>query len=488
MRLPRLLALALCSSVVWPACATEPEDAGTDEVTVDEEDGKADATSELSVRAGDTTLWVGKLLERRGNAFVLRGKTSRNLEEDGVRGYIFDDIYGDVTIKSARVFEVAFPVSQARIVADGTNLFTGIGFVHSASRPDHLTARITVRPRLGATHGSSTLALTAELTPVVEAGHTVYRVKGRSSKAIAKLATTMGTTRLVDTTHFELDLEFDQLQTIAGTGTELAVTATFTTGTTTSTIAAPLSLAIKKLALTTGDVYELYPVPTCTDARKACLLALPDGALGTASCGEAIEVRACARTVGGAIDAAQITAAKALLEPKLNALATDAIGLAGADRAGELAATVRSVIDGRLAHEAGAWLLSATARAKVLATATDVPVDEAYAYPLAFVDGHDPAPGDVAGSRQYAADALLGYLRTTDYEHSELGRSYLELTKVFRAQHVATLKAFREGAERVTFPAMPDIEYYVGDWIGLHTEVTLARSTGEATGVLVELD
>lgn len=487
MRRSQLAALLL-SSLLVPACATDADDPGTDEVTVDEEDGKADAASELSVRAGDTTLWVGKLLERRGNAFVLRAKTSRNLEEDGVRGYIFDDIYGDVTIKSARVFEVAFPVSQARIVADGTNLFTGIGFVHSASRPDHLTARVTVRPRLGATHGSSTLALTAELTPVVEAGHTVYRVKGRSTKALAKLSATTGAVRLVDATHFELDLDFDQLQTLAGAGGELAVTAAFTTGTATSTIAAPLTLAIKKLSFTTGDVYALYPTPTCTDARRACLLALPDGALGTASCGEAIEVLACRRVVGGPIDDAQIIAAKATLEPRLNAFATDAVGLAGADRAGELAATVREVIFGRLAREAGAWLLTATARAKVLATATEVPLDEAYAYPLSFVDGHEPAPGNVAGSRQYAADALLGYLRTADYEHSALGRSYLELTKVFRARHVASLRAFREAAELVTFPTMPTIDYYVGDWIGLHTEVTLDRTTGETAGVLVEVD
>lgn len=107
-------------------------------------------------------------------------KTSRNPEQDGVSEYIFDDVFGDPMIKSARVLEVSWPVSQENMVADGINLFTGIGFVHSSSRPDRLTARITVRPRLGATtHGSSTLALTAELVPVVEAGHTVYRVKGR---------------------------------------------------------------------------------------------------------------------------------------------------------------------------------------------------------------------------------------------------------------------------------------------------------------------
>jgi hypothetical protein len=149
---------------------------------------------------------------------------------------------------------------------------------------------------------------------------------------------------------------------------------------------------------------------------------------------------------------------------------------------------VGEVISGRLEAEGGAWLMSATARTKVLATATDVPLDEAYAFPLYFVDGHEPAPGDVAGTRQYAADAILSYLRTTDYEHSEFGRSYLELTKEFRARHVASLKAFREESELVTFPSMPNVEYYVGDWIGTHTEVTIDHTTGEVINVLVEID
>lgn len=487
MRLTSLLAVAISLSAPLAACATDAGDADTAEVTVDEDDGKADAASEISVRAGDTTLTVGKLLTWQNNAFVMRAKASRTFEEDGVREYIIDDVYGDVAIKSARVFEVRWPVSEARMVVDGTNLFTSLSFVHSSSRPDHLTLRVTARPRLGATHGSSTLALTAELTPVVQAGHTVYRVNGRSTKAIASLRATTGTVRIVDPTHFELDLDYDQLQSVVGGG-EIAVTAAFTTGTATSTILAPLGLAVKKLSLTTGDAYALYPNPTCTAPRKSCLAALPDGALDTASCGEAIDVLACRGALGALINDATINDAKTAFEPKLVTLAADGVGLVGADKAVELAATVREVVNGRLAAEGGAWLLTAAARTKVLATATDVPLDEAYALPLYFVDGHEAAPGDVAATRQVAADALLSYLRTTDYEHSELGRSYLTLTKELRAQHVASLKAFRETSERVTFPSMPNVESFVGEWIGLHTEVTVDHTTGEVTGVLVEID
>src|SRR5262249_20645460 len=149
----------------------------------------------------DTTIAVTRALERRGDQWGLRTKTSRSLLD--IRGFIFDDVYGQPAQISPRVFEMSWSVGGARTPVDGGNLFTDLTFVHSSTRPDHLTARVVVRPRLGATKGSSTLALTAELTPVVEAGHTVYRVKGRSTKAIASLRTTAGDSRLVDTTHFE---------------------------------------------------------------------------------------------------------------------------------------------------------------------------------------------------------------------------------------------------------------------------------------------
>jgi hypothetical protein len=474
MRVSLLFALTAAIS----ACAEDVPD--SDDIDAPDDAGKADAATELSVRASDTTLTVTRALERRGDRWVLRGKTSRNLVE--VRGFVNDDVYGQPEQKSPRVFEMSWSDGEARSLVDGVDLFTGLSFVHSSTRPDHLTGRAVVRPRLGATSGSSTLALTAELTPVVEAGVTVYRVKGRSTKPIVSLHATTGEVRLVDNAHFEIDLGFDQLMS-AG---QLAVTAAFASGT--STIKAPLGLSVKKLGLTSEDVYERYPRPTCTAARESCLRALPDGALGTATCGEAIEVRACQGTVGVVIDQAAVEAAKTASEPKLATLATDAVGLVGSARAADLRTATREVIAGRLAQLAGAWLLSPAARTAVIARAADTPLDDAYAFPLAFVDGLEPAPGDAAKTRQVAADAILGYLKLQDYAHSEFDRSYLELTKEFRAQHVASLKSFREQAELVTFPSMPNIEYYVGDWLGAHTEVTVDKTTGEPTSVLVELD
>jgi hypothetical protein len=476
MRVPVLFALLAAIS----ACADDDLGPDSDDIEAPEDDGKADAATELSVRAADTTFTVNRALERRGDQWVLRGKTSRNILE--VRGFVEDDVYGQPEQKSPRVFEMSWSIGEARTLVDGVNLFTGLTFVHSSTRPDHLTGRAVVRPRLGATSGSSTLALTLELTPVVEAGMTVYRVKGRSTKAIASLRPTIGESRLVDPTHFEIDLDFDQLMSAS----ELAVTATFASGT--STIKAPIGLAVKKLGLTKADPYEQYPRPTCTAARESCLRALLDGALGTAGCGEAIEVRACQGIVGVVVDQGAVDAAKTASDAKLVTLGMDAIGLVGAARANDLQTATREVIAGRLANLAGAWLLTPSARTSVLARATDVPLDDAYAFPLAFVDGLEPAPGDQAQSRQVAADAILAYLRVQDYEHSEFGRSYLELTQEYRAVHVESLKNFREQSELITFASMPNIEYYVGDWLGAHTEVMIDKTTGEATSVLVELD
>ena len=464
------------------ACAADDSDfSDTGDVeALDDEAGKADSATELSVRAGDTTLWVGRTLEKRGNAWILRGRTSRTLT--GGHAFVFDDPFGEWTQKSPRVFEVAYDIPSGRTVADGVNLFAGLSFVHSSSRPDSLTARIVVRPRVQSVTGPSALALTAELTPVVVAGHTVYRLKGRSTKTITAVTASMGTAKLVDATHFTVDLDFDQLQSID----ELTVTAQLPAGP--ATLRAKLGMSVKKLGMTTRDIEIVYPVPSCTATLKSCLGALPDGALDTASCGEAIHVRSCHGQIGVVIDAATLAQAKAASDTKLTQLATAAVGLVGPGRAADLTNAARNVIAGRLDAEHGTWLLSATARATVLANATEVPLDDAYAFPLSFVDGLEPAPGDVAHTRHVATDALLAYLKTTDYENSEFGRSYLELTKVFRAQHVASLKAFREESEHTTPGSTPNLEYYIGRWIGTHTEIAVDRTTGEVTGVLVEID
>ncbi|MEO8705408.1 MAG: hypothetical protein ABI867_35530 [Kofleriaceae bacterium] len=477
MRVSWLLVFACWS------CAGEDFEV-TDDVEVPADDGgKADADSELRVRAGDTTLWIDRAIERVGADFVVHGRTSRNITDGNA--FIFDDVFGEFHQQSARTYQVVFRGGELPGFVDGVNLFTALHFTHSSSRPDALTARVTVRPRLAGFTGSSSLNLTAELTPVIVAGRTVYRISGRSTKPVVLVESTAGTVRLVDPTHYEIDLDFDQLVAQTAAGVKLTVTA----GTATKT--AQLGLTVKKLGLTSGDIEVVFPSPTCTAARLACLGALPDGALDLASCGPALEVKQCNGRIGAVIDGAAADGAVASADARLATpgFVGDATALAGTDRVTAFTTALRGSLATEIQSTRGLWLVSQTARATVLASTIDGAFDAAYARPLALLGApHAPVPDNVAAARQVAADALLAYLATQDYLHSEFGRSYDALTKELRSQHVQSLREFRETSTPESFPSIPNIDFYVGQWIGTHTEIQIDRTTGAAVNVLVEID
>ncbi|HWB74587.1 MAG TPA: hypothetical protein VG755_06520, partial [Nannocystaceae bacterium] len=200
-----LLAILLCSPL---ACATSDDATLFDEVVADDDGdlGKADGASELKVRAGDTSVWIRSALEVRGNQLVLRGRASRNLES--ARAFVMDDIYGDVAQPSARTFEVSWPVSYARMLIDGVDLFVGLDFVHSASRPDGLAAHVVARPRLSSFTGSSQIYLVAALTPIFVDGRIVYRLRGTTqSDMFSADSPELGVAQRVDARHFSFDVE-----------------------------------------------------------------------------------------------------------------------------------------------------------------------------------------------------------------------------------------------------------------------------------------
>lgn len=469
------------------ACATDAEpELVTDDLEVPDEDGKADVSNEVRVRVGDTTLWVDRWLERKGDAFVLNGRTSRNITRGNA--FVFDDVFGAFEQRSLRTYRVSWQTSELRGVVDGVNLFTSLGFVHSANRPDNLTARVIVRPRLGAIHGSGSLSLTAELTPVIVAGRTLYRIQGRSTKPIANLVASTGTVRLLDPKRFELDLDFDQLVAASVPSAFVSVTAALPGSST--TIRGHLGLAVKRVGLTTGDVEQVFPSPTCTAERLGCLDALPDDALDLASCGPALEVRTCAGQIGVFVDAPAVNAALATADTKLaGAFSIDAPALVGSDRAATLATAVRARIAAGLEAERGLWLLSMVSRTAILGARVDGAIDAAYARPLGLVGGpHAAMPGSLAVTRQVVADALLVFLGQQDYANSEFGRSYDELTKMFRAQHVASLRAFRETVVPENFSSIPGTDVFVDQWIGTYTEVRVERASGTVSSILVEID
>lgn len=470
-------------------CAGGASDGSETEVGAD---ATSDPTAELTVRTSDTTLTVTRDLIRRGDLFVLRGKTSRTLT--GGFGFVTDDPYGDFAQQSARVFELTWPVSTARTLADGVDQFVGLDFVHASGKPDALTGHVIVRPRLASFTGSSKIYLTAELTPVVVAGDTVYRIAGHSVGANTELHASIdhvelapASVRRLDDSKFEIDLTPAQAFALTATG-DLQINVAFSTGGVEKH--AHLGLSVKKLGMTAGDAEEVWPRPTCTSSVKACLLALPGIASDLGACGEATKVNACRGTVGVSVTDVDFQAALHTADVRLAAAAAhaDAIGLAGADRADAFLQGAHQTIESHLEQQLGRWFITPAGRDASLAAALESGLDTVYARPLDVLVPHVAVHGNAAAMRQVAADAVLAELARMDFAHSEFARTLEDLTHEFRAQHVASIRAFRETIVPEVYPGIASRDVYIGDWLGLHTEVVIERATGAVVSTLVEID
>ncbi len=453
-------------------------------------DATTPANSEVSVRAGETTLWIRRDVARVGDRYVLRGRTSRNLTDGN--GFVFDDPYGDFAQKSARTFELTWPVSTARTLADGVDQFVTLHFTPSSDRPDSLTARLVVRPRLAAFTGSSRIYLTAELTPVVVGGAVVYRISGRTTGATTGVRAVVDGLELtgvrsVDATHFEIDLEPAQAFALTAGG-DLQVIADFATGGVEKR--AQLGLGVKRLGMTAGDVEEVWPRPTCTTSMRSCLTALPAGALDLGGCGEAIKVTACSGVVGVFVDDVSMQNTLQVADGRLTTTAarTEATLLVGADRAESFLFGAKQTVEAKLEGLFGRWYLSAAARSTALGGALETGLDVAYARPLDVIEPHAPVPGNAAAMRHIAADAVLAEVAAIDFLHSEFARTLEDLAHQFRAQHVAGIGELRTSIAPVPYPGTPAWDVYVGRWLGLHTEVVIERATGAVVRTLVEID
>ncbi|HEY4178904.1 MAG TPA: hypothetical protein VGM90_18785 [Kofleriaceae bacterium] len=479
----------LIAALLLGACADQAATTGEVEVSEDGDGGKADSAGELSLRAGDTTVWLTQQIERRaganGTQYVLHGRASRNLTYGNA--FIADDPFGDFEQKTARTFEVTWSDDYALMLTSGTNQFVGVEFTHSSSRPDNLTARVQLRPRVLSSSGSSKIYVTAELTPVVVSGETVWRLKAKTTVPNVGVVANSGARTYAATgdQNVTIDLQKDQLFSKE----PLVITATLANGTTVQRRIS-LGLSVKRFGLTTADAYDTWPQPTCTTARTTCLRALGDSALDTASCGEALDVLACQGQVGVRVDDVAFQAANTAAHTRTGSAdaRADYAALAGADHVEQLQGSLEQTIQAALEQQQGRWYLGTPARDSVFTKLVDGAIASAYAHPVDLVEPHTAVPGNVDSERQVAADALLAYLAQQDYLRSEFGRSYDDLVIAYRAQHVASLKAFRETIVPELYPGSTTNDVLIGDWLGAHTEITIDKATGEATNVLVELD
>jgi hypothetical protein len=477
-----LTSLALLS--LMAGCSAEPD---TSEATVElGDDGKADSASELYVRVSDTSLWVDGALTRSGSTFVLHGRSSRNLTWGNA--FIADDAYGAFEQVGARSFTVSWSASEAPMLISGVNQFIGFNFAHSASRPDALTARVVVRPRLLAVRGTGG-SFTGEILPVLRAGGKIaYRASGTGSKKLLGVTTSSGTATVDDDSHFHVDWSAAELLALAGTGKDVTLELREEDGP--HTKRAQLGLAVKKLGLTAADAYTTWPAPSCTAAPRACLASLPANAADYGKCGEALVIQACLKAGGARVDAAALAAAHARLETRLGdpaGFAADAVGLVGAGHGADFTTTVRAAVGAKLDALNGSVYDSAPARDAALDAALEAALLSAYARPLDYVARWEPLPNDQVRARQVAGDELLTWLATHDLTQTEWGRPLEALVGEFRARHVDSIRAMRETSE-IFVDGANDI--YLGDYLGggPHVEVTIERATGKVLNMLFEID
>lgn len=474
----------------------EPSPVEVDEVDASGivDPGKGDGASEIKVRVGGTSLWVRtEVAVRQAETpqLVLRGRASRNIV-DG-RAFVFDDIYGDFARIAPRTFEVTWPVSTARGLLDGVDQFVGIGFVPSPTRPEHLTAHSVVRPRLRGFSGSSSVFLVAELQPVHVAGQVAYRITGAANDHVFTVDAHAGDLDLLDVhqtddTHFTIDIPANTALDLLASATPISVRVSLVEGLVEKS--AVLGAGLHALGFTEGDAYEVWP-RTCEDDTLACLQALPAGSLDLSDCGDASAVSACASEIGVFVSAAEVADRLAAVQARMDdpaGFAADASALVGSDRADTLVAETREALADAVQQGQGRWFLDAQALDAGLDAAVERALDPVYAHPTAGFAPRPPVPGDVPATRQLVADALLAYLAEQDYLHSDFERSYLQLTRAFRPQHVASLRNFRESVEREDYSGMPHLDVYVADWLGAYTEVSVEKATGEVVNVYVELD
>jgi hypothetical protein len=487
-RAAAMRAMAFVTSVAIAASACAAIDDGTtDEVVVGDDGGKADGTTETKVRTGDTSVWVRNEIKRetRGDrqVLVVRGRTSRDVTSG--YGFVFDDPVGDWAALGARSFEVTYATDEFGLL-DGGQHFVSLSFKHSADRPDSLTARVVARAKLGSFTGDGSY-LDADVVPVVNAGLTVWRVKGRTSSTIYGVRASVGTVRKTDSKHFEIDLARDDIRALIGTSTKLAVEVDLSNGTHTKN--ALVSLRLAELGLTSEDAYEVWPQPTCTDEVRTCLAALPDGTVDLAACGEAIEVRVCQGQLGVVFDAAAYAAVWPTVTARTSSTAfrADMTALVGADRLEQYQGLAEQTLEARLEGLYGLWYVDAAARDAAVTAVIEAAFDQIYARPFELLDEpHLPTPNDLDATRQVIADALLQYLASIDLTHTEFNRSLEELAHLFRTRHISDLRAWRETV--TPQHALNGRDVYIGNWLDPYVEITVVRATGAVELVHFEID
>ncbi len=268
------------------------------------EDGKADtAVGERSVRAGQLTLTVtslATLTEDAGQqALIVKATASRPI--DNVLSFVPDDAYGEARLTSARTFEVVLRGGhEINTMLSGLPLFVSIHTTTGTIRD--YQAHLDLGAQFARFSGSRRIFLDAGIRPVAAADSKNplrYRARVTTRANLTSLVAStpdgvFPTLAKIGARGVYASFDYDGLaQAFTPGSTPLTFTARFTDGTT-AIKRASIDLRVLRVGLSTGDAYDVWPTPTCTSAKLACLVGLRDDAVDWGKCGDYRETHVCA--------------------------------------------------------------------------------------------------------------------------------------------------------------------------------------------------
>ncbi len=257
------------------------------------------AANELKVAVDGLTVWfkpVARPELRNGRSvWVISGRTSKNLAQDGVRSFVFDDVLGAGAVISARKFEIELDSqSELNSLLSGVRLYVSIQPLVGAPA----TATLFLAPRLDGFAGSSKIWVSTVVKPVYD-GELTYRARVRTGAGSDPTVTTSDAAvfsverRAGTTDEWNVDFDFATFVFAANPPSDPVHFRYTDSGGVLREKTGALYPALMQLGITREDAYDVWPPPECEAAVQACLDTLGLIETDTEVCGSYRQTTRC---------------------------------------------------------------------------------------------------------------------------------------------------------------------------------------------------
>ncbi len=286
MRLIPIVSTAALAALAAFAAFTSLTGCAASTATSDE----SASASEADVRAssGGFRLTLASSGPSAGR-YGFTGNANQSL--DGAFAFVPDDEVGTTTF-AAQHFTTTFAATELHAFAKGQPIFFSV----DPAGPASFAARADVRVAPVPSHGTG-FQLDPTFQVFIVGGAEMVRVSGSfTSRLVGATAAFIGPdpkpswTGVVHGSTFHVDVPLDRVAVAVVGAAKLGIVV----GTRYDdfSFAFTPTMKVTRLALTTGDAYQVWPSPTCDAAILACLRA-PANAVDTSACGDAFHVQGC---------------------------------------------------------------------------------------------------------------------------------------------------------------------------------------------------